>query len=426
MTSPIFRQVIEENLRSQRASIQDVLARSKMFDADVVEIKERMLRIDDHWLADFASCNYLGFDLDDEMIASIEPQMRKWGVHPSWCRLVSSPHIYGECEERLAELMGAEDFLILPTVTLVHIGVIPALMGKDGVMLLDKFAHMTMYQACKMARDSGSSLASFPQGDLERLEALLEEHQDKKKKLILLDGVYSMTGKYPDLPALVKLAKEYGAIVYVDDAHGWGVVGENPTPEMPYGQRGNGIAAHFGLSYEQDHVMYVTGFSKAYSSLAAGLVCSKETKSFLKAYATPYDLSGPCPTASLASLLAGMKLNENKGAALRQKLLTLTRQAIHGLRELGFHVDNDNDFPIISVWVGDNDRLIEASHILWDAGVLLTLGPYPMIPKGREELRITVTSSNTEQQVNDHLLRGFAEVRDHLTRINAPLRPAAS
>ena len=422
----IVHQVIEENLKSQRASIQEVLSRSRMFDADVVEMKGRMLKIDGHWLADFASCNYLGFDLDQEMMDSIEPELKKWGVHPSWCRLVSSPHIYTECEERLAELMHAPDFLMLPTVTLVHIGVIPALMGKDGVMLLDKFGHMTMYQGCKMARDSGSALASFPQGDLNRLEELLKQHQDKKKKLILLDGVYSMTGKYPDLPAMVKLAREHGAILYVDDAHGWGVIGEKPTKDMPYGHKGNGIAAHFGLDYENDHVMYVTGFSKAYSSLSAGLACSKELKSFLKAYATPYDLSGPCPTASLATTLSGMLINEKKGEALRKKLLDLTRIAIKGLRELGFFVDNDNDFPILSVWVGDNERLIEVSKILWDAGVLLTLGPYPMIPRGHEELRITLTAANTEAEVHEHLLKGFAKVRDHLTKIGAPLQPPKS
>lgn len=421
--SSIVQALIEENLKSQRASIQEVLARSRMFDADVVELKGRMLKIDGHWLADFASCNYLGFDLDKEMMASVEPELKKWGVHPSWCRLVSSPHIYAECEERLAELMHAPDFLILPTVTLVHIGVIPALMGKDGVMLLDKFAHMTMYQACKMARDSRSALASFPQGDLNRLEELLKQHQDRKKKLILLDGVYSMTGKYPDLPAMVRLAKRYGAVLYVDDAHGWGVVGEKPDAAMPYGHRGNGIAALFGLDYENDNVMYVTGFSKAYSSLAAGIACSKELKSFLKAYATPYDLSGPCSTASLAILLSGIELNEKKGEAARAKLLALTRLAVKGLRDLGFLVDNDNDFPIVSVWVGDNDRLIEASKILWDAGVLLTLGPYPMIPKGHEELRITITSANTEKEVHEHLVKGFAKVRDHLVRVGAPLRP---
>ncbi|WP_437768940.1 pyridoxal phosphate-dependent aminotransferase family protein [Sorangium sp. So ce281] len=420
----VFDAIIRENLQSQRASIQEVMQRSRMFDADAAQIDGRMIRVGERWIADFASCNYLGFDLDEEIIASVEPALREWGVHPSWCRLVASPHLYARGEEELARLVGAEDFLILPTVTLVHVGVIPALMGKDGVMFLDKFGHMTMYQAAKMARDSGCKLLSFPQDDFDRLEEHLRAHRAATKKLILVDGVYSMTGKYVDLPRLAALAREYGAAVYVDDAHGFGVVGERPTAEMPYGFRGNGVVRHHGLGYESDGIMYVGGFSKAFSSLAAGVACSKTTKAFLKAYATPYDLSGPCPTASLATLLAAIHVNAARGDELRRRLYRLTRLAVDGLRALGFHVDNDNYFPIVSVWCGDNERLIEASRILFDAGVLLTLGPYPMIPKGKEELRITITSANTEEQVHEHLLQGFARVRDYLTRIGAPLRPA--
>jgi 8-amino-7-oxononanoate synthase len=414
--SNVIDDILQQNLSSQRASIQEVMRRSRMFDADAVQIDGRMIRAGDKWVADFASCNYLGFDLDEEIIASVEPALREWGVHPSWCRLVASPHLYARCEEAIAALLGAEDFLILPTVTLVHIGVIPALAGKDAVLFLDKFAHMTMYQAAKMARDSGSTLVSFPQDDYDRLESLLDEHRAAKKKIILVDGVYSMTGKYLDLPLLSAIARRHGAAIYVDDAHGFGVVGERPTAEMPYGFRGNGIVRRAGLGYESDDILYVGGFSKSFSSLAAGIACRPSTKAFLKAYATPYDLSGPCPTASLASLLAAVHVNESRGDALRARLHRLTKMASSGLRELGFSVDNDNDFPILSVACGDNERLVEASRILFDAGVLLTLGPYPMVPKGREELRITLTAANTEEQVHNHLLRGFARVRDHWAR----------
>lgn len=420
----IFHRWIDQNLRSQRASIMEVLGRSRMFDADAVRIDGRMIEVDGKWLADFASCNYLGFDLDREIIDAIEPELVRWGVHPSWCRLVASPHLYTECERAVADLLGAPRFLMLPTVTLVSIGVIPALMQKEGVMFLDKFAHMTMYQACKMARDSGAKLVGVPHGDLAALEEKLAEHRDAPRKLILVDGVFSMTGKYPDLAALSALAKKYDAIVYVDDAHGFGVVGERPDAEQPYGYRGNGICKFAGVGYEEDHIMYVAGFSKSYSSLAAGVAVSRETEAFLKAYATPYDLSGPCPTASLASLMAGIRVNQLRGDAYRKKLYELTKRAVDGLRALGFHVDNDNYFPIVSVWSGDNERLIKTAQILFDAGVLLTLGPYPMIPKGQEELRITLTSANTVEQVDGYLLEGFRRVRDVLTAEGMPLTPA--
>lgn len=126
--------------------------------------------------------------------------------------------------------------MIFPTVTLISIGVLPALVGKGGVLILDKSGHETMYEAAKIARDSGATLLSFPQNDLETLELHLQNHQNNKRKVIMIDGVYSMSGDFARVPAIVALAKKYDAIVYIDDAHGFGVVGENPTSAMPYGQ----------------------------------------------------------------------------------------------------------------------------------------------------------------------------------------------
>lgn len=418
----IFDAIIAANLHGQRAQIHEVVTASPMFDVDVVAIDGRMLQLSDgRWVADFASCNYLGLDLDEDVIAAIEPMLRRWGVHPSWARLVASPQLYAQCEQALAQLIGTEEFLILPTVTLTHLGVIPALVGKDGVLLLDKFGHMTMYEAAKVARDSGAKLASFPHHDFAALEALLHEHAANARKVILVDGVYSMTGAYADLPRLCALARAHGAIVYVDDAHGFGVVGEAPDAEMPYGHRGNGLVRHYGLDYDRDHVMYVVGFSKAYSSLAAGVACNRNTKEFLKAFATPYDLSGPSPTASLASLLAGLAVNQVRGERYRATLHRLTRKALVGLRALGYSVESRTEFPILSVWIGDTQRLIRLSRILLDRGVLVTLGPYPMVPRGKEVLRITLTSANTDAQV-ETLLAAFAHARDRVDLTPDPPR----
>ena len=99
-----------------------------MTDAVVDEIDGRMIRIGDAWLADFASCNYLGFDLDREIIATVPEYLERWGTHPSWSRLLGSPVLYEQIEERLTELIGAEDTLVLPTITLIHMSVIPCLL----------------------------------------------------------------------------------------------------------------------------------------------------------------------------------------------------------------------------------------------------------------------------------------------------------
>jgi 8-amino-7-oxononanoate synthase len=305
-------------------------------------------------------------------------------------------------------------------VTLIHLGVIPSLVGSDGVMLLDKSAHMTMYEAAKGARDSGATLKSFRHGDFDTLESLLNEFKSNPKKLILVDGTYSMTGNYADMPKLSKLARQYDAILYVDDAHGWGVVGERPDEELPYGYRGNGVVRHFDASYE--NVLYIGGLSKAYSSLAAFVSCDKNLKSFFKAYATPYDLSGPCPTASLQSLITGLAVNEASGDDLRKRLYKLSERTIAGLRDLGFSIDNNTNFPIVSVWIGDSDNLIAASKILWDSGILITLAPYPMVRRGEEMLRITVTAANDGEEV-EQLIAAFSKVRDYLEKQGAPISP---
>ena len=396
----------------RRSKIREMFDSMKQYNVFAKEIKGRNVRVsDNHWVIDFASCNYLGLDLDDEMQLDIHAEVEKWGVHPSWCRLVASPELYDQIEKKLASLIGTEATLILPTVTLISIGVIPALVGKTGVMILDKSSHETMYEGAKIARDSGSILESFVQNDFSMLENLLRKHKDNPRKVILIDGVYSMSGDFARIPEIVTLAKKYDAILYVDDAHGFGVIGENPSKTQPYGFRGNGIVKYFDLTYE--NIIYVGGCSKAYSSLAAFVGCSFKMRKFLQAYATPYDLSGPCPTASLATLLRGLKINDKRGDAYRSNLWQLTEKTIRKLRDLGFTVWNTSGFPIIFVQIGDNKAVIETANLLFDRGILVTVSPYPMVKKGEEGHRITLTAANTDREV-DNLIQAFAQIKEFL------------
>src|SRR5213078_5169800 len=115
-----------------------------MTDAVVDEIDGRMIRVGDRWLADFASCNYLGFDLDREIIDAVPAYLDAWGTHPSWSRLLGSPRLYEQIEERLTALLGSEDSLVLPTITHIHMSVIP-LLAASGTIFLDQRAHKTIY-----------------------------------------------------------------------------------------------------------------------------------------------------------------------------------------------------------------------------------------------------------------------------------------
>src|ERR1043165_6556943 len=118
-----------------------------MTGAVIDEIDGRMIRIGDRWLADFASCNYLGLDLDREIIAAIPEFLDRSGTHPSWSRMLGSPVLYPQIEERLVELLGCEDALVIPTITLIHLSVIPVLAG-DGTIFVDNRAHKKIYVFC--------------------------------------------------------------------------------------------------------------------------------------------------------------------------------------------------------------------------------------------------------------------------------------
>src|SRR5262249_43567575 len=209
---------------------------------------------------------------------------------------------------------------------------------------------------CGLARDGGDRFLGFINSDLEGLDRRLKHHRDAVPRINVVDGILSTTGRTPDIPRLAALARQYDAILYIDDAHGFGVIGENPTPERPYGKRGNGVVRHFGLGYE--NILYVAGLSKAYSSLAAFVACPKKLKTLLKCNITSYLVSGPVPIAALATALAGLELNDREGDAWRDQLYAYTSAIIEHYRKKGIATDNDNRFPIVSAYVGSAENVI--------------------------------------------------------------------
>ncbi|MGH2942410.1 MAG: aminotransferase class I/II-fold pyridoxal phosphate-dependent enzyme [Solirubrobacteraceae bacterium] len=369
----------------------------RMVDAVIDEIDGREIRIGDRWLADFASCNYLGLDLDAEIIAAVPEYLARWGTHPSWSRLLGSPVLYEEIEAQLTELIGAEDVLVLPTITHIHMSVIPVLAG-EGTIFLDGRSHKTIYDGCATARAHGATVQRFPHDDLDALEALLRG-PFARPGLICIDGVNSMTGNAPDLVRFAQLAREHDVLLYVDDAHGFGVIGERADDEpCDYGRRGNGIVRHLGESY--DNVLFVGGFSKAYSSLLAFLACPAPIKQLLKTAAPPYLYSGPSPVASLATVLEGMRVNEARGDALRGELHRLTHRVLDRVHELGIFTPNRSGYPIIEIPLADPDQIDAVGDLLFDRGIYVTMAAYPLVPRAEVGFRIQLTAANTDAQVD--------------------------
>ncbi len=381
------------------SELDELRTNSPMYDAIIDEIDGRNIRVGNDWLVDFASCNYLGFDLEPEIMGSIDAQVRKWGTHPSWSRLLGNPRLYPEIEERLTELLGAPDTLVLPTITHIHMSVIPVLAG-NGTLIVESLAHKTIYDGCQYARGLGATVKRFRSGDLQHLHELLRESMSAPgPRMVCMDGVNSMTGNVPDLPAYARLCREYDALLYVDDAHGFGLLGERRADETsPYGARGNSIVRHHNESY--DNLVLVGGFSKSYSSLLAFLALPTGLKNHLKVTAPPYLYSGPSPTASLATVLAGFDVNEAKGDVLRAELYRLSRRVLAHVRSLGLETLNTDDLPIIEFPLNPECDLAAVAQELWDRGIYITLAAYPLVPRDQVGFRVQLTANHTDAQID--------------------------
>ena len=225
-----------------------------------------------------------------------------------------------------------------------------------------------------------------------------------------MDGVNSMTGNAPDLRAFAAVARRHGALLYVDDAHGFGVIGErSPEETSPYGARGNSIVRHFDESY--DDLILVGGFSKAYSSLLAFIACPTEVKNLLKVAAPPYLYSGPSPIASLATVLSGLDVNERRGEQLRGALYRHSARVLNALTELDVHTPNRSELPIVEIPLRDHERIDEVGRMLFARGVYVTLAAYPLVPKAEVGFRVQLTAINTDAEV-DRLIGAVTELAE--------------
>ncbi|HTJ36699.1 MAG TPA: pyridoxal phosphate-dependent aminotransferase family protein [Dactylosporangium sp.] len=386
----------EVDLDPRYSGIARLRTETRYYDAVIDEIDGRRIRVGDHWLTDWASCNYLGFDLEPQIIGAVEEQLRRWGTHPSWSRMLGNPRVYPQIEERLAELLGAPDTLVLPTITQIHLSVIPVLAHR-GTVLVDARAHKTIWDGCVFARAQGATMARF-----KSLDELAERLRSATAGpvLVCMDGVNSMTGNIPDVRRYAELCREHGAVLYVDDAHGFGVIGERGDDETsPYGSRGNSIMRYFDEPY--DNVVLVGGFSKAYSSLLAFLAVPTVLKNRLKASAAPYLYSGPSPTASLATVLAGFDVNAERGDKLRAELHRMSMRVLNHVRDLGVFTPNTDNTPIIELPIALDRDLVDVSELLWQRGLFVTLAPYPGVPRDQVGFRVQVTAANTDDQVDE-------------------------
>ncbi|HLD96023.1 MAG TPA: aminotransferase class I/II-fold pyridoxal phosphate-dependent enzyme, partial [Alphaproteobacteria bacterium] len=343
---------------------------------------------------------YLGFEQDKDVLNAQIEGLKFYGNVVPWSRTVATFGIYTRAENVLAKLVGSPAANMFLSTTLLNHGVIQALAGKKGaVIAFEQSAHKSLYEGAMLAKAKGAKV--FGWKTLKDLEKILEK--DACYKLVITDGVHSMSGSFAPLKELWALCERLDGYLYIDDAHGFGVVGENPSNDSPLGHKGNGLVGYFDIPFGR--VFYVGCFSKAYGLSGAFIACTKEQKNFLLEQATPHDLGFSGQAGAITGLLKALELNHQKGDVKRRQLLEYSLQVTKVLEKKGYELyTKTTSFPIVTVLFHHDAEFLAFCKRLYERGILATVEPYllkkPSILHG---IRLTLTASHTKKDIQDLL-----------------------
>ena len=342
------------------------------------------------------SNNYLGLTSDPRVQEAAQRAIEQYGTGCTGSRFLNGTlDIHIELEERLAAFMGTEACVLFSTGYMTNEGVIQAIAGKGDYIFSDKDNH-----ACIVAgtRASLGDTIRYRHNDLDHLRRELEkvhvEHPEAGK-LIVTDGVFSMSGVIADVPRLVDLAEEFGAALMLDDAHACGVIGPG----------GRGSAAYFGL---RDHVHLTTGtFSKSFASLGGFCVGNQNVIEFIRHRSSTHVFSASMPPASVATVLKCLEILEAEPERI-ERLWAISDYMREGLRSRGFNVWASQS-PIIPVVIGDMMTCFRFWCDLLEEGVFANAVVPPAVPYGQALMRTSYMATHTDEDL-DTILEAFTRV----------------
>ncbi len=329
------------------------------------------------------SNNYLGLTNHPRVKEAAKAAIDKYGTGCAGSRFLNGTlDIHMELEQKLARLVGKEDAIVFSTGMMVNLGVISTLVGRNDTVIVDRTDHASILDGTRL---SFGQTRKYRHNDMESLERTLQACETDGK-LIVIDGVFSMHGDVADLPAIVRLAEQYDAVVMVDDAHGIGVMGEE----------GRGTANHFGLT---DHVHLIMGtFSKSLASVGGFIASDADTIHFIRHLARSLIFSASMPPASVASVSAAVDVMLEETWRL-EHLWRNTRIMLERLHEAGFDT-GPSETPIIPARIGDDVKAFQMCQRLFEEGVFVNSVVSPAVEKGDALIRLSLMATHTEDEIH--------------------------
>lgn len=332
-------------------------------------------------MLNFCSSHYLGLAVDDRLKKAACEAIDKWGIGTGYRTLAGTNSLNIELEKRIADFKQAEAAVVFPSGYLANCAAIQTIFSKEDVVISDELNHASIIDAIKLAGIKNKHI--YKHNDIADLERILEEtnkSRDEGKVLIVTDGVFSMDGDLAPLPEIIKLAKKYGAITMVDDAHGEGVMGD-----------GQGTAHCLGVRGQID--IEVGTLSKAFSVIGGFITGKRALIDFYKQKARQFMFTSAMTAPDTAALLEAVKAIQESDELIK-KLWANTRLLKTSLKKAGFDI-GQSESPITPMMLGDEDLAVKFASELFTEGVFATSIRFPMVAKGQARIRLIPSAGHS-------------------------------
>lgn len=338
-----------------------------------------------------ASNNYLNLANDPRLREAAKKAIEKYGAGAGsdWS-IAGNMDIHRELNEKIAEFKRTEAGVTYQTGYAVNSGLIPQLAGKGDILISDELNHGSIIDGVRLTK---ADRGIYAHSDMGELEVVLKdaEKKDYRRAIVLTDGVFSMDGDIAKMDEIQKLADEYGAMTYVDDAHGEGVLGE-----------GRGIATEFNLEKKID--FQVGTFSKAFGSFGGMLAGSEMLIKYAYNTSRTWLLSAAFPPHIAAASIAALDIVEKEPERVK-KLWDNTKYFKKEIENLGFDTGNSQT-PIIPSMVGDSKKAQELAKRLYDEGIFCLAIVFPMVGRGKARIRNQMNAGMSKEDL-DVILRAY-------------------
>jgi glycine C-acetyltransferase len=387
-----FCRLIEDSYKRKYMVYGQPMMTSPKTEVEVFEWNTNSIRK----FLNFCSYNYLGFSYHPEVIKTVQDTVGEFGTGA-----VSAPLLGGnswmlqKLEEEMAKLKGKEKAVVFPTGYGTNVGILSALLRPGDVAVMDILSHASIYDGVRMA---GADIKIFSHNNPSHLEKVLK-NLDTKRVIVCVEGVYSMDGDLANLPELIPICKKYGAKILVDEAHA----------TLIFGERGGGVAEHFGLEDEVD--IAIGTFSKSFGAIGGFAAGEEKIMTYLRMYSRAYVFSCAMAPHTAAGILKVLEIF-GKDKSLQKQLWKNIHYMHEKLREAGLDIASTKS-QVIPVMAGNDLKLREISKRIQSKGLYTGVVTYPAVSKNKTRLRLSVSAKHTMAQL-DECVRIVKEVYDSM------------